>query len=293
MTKPLWLVLVTALLLGGCANHKDTQPLSMVLAQPLQVDYLSEAQFVRLGQLIDSGKFQDDKLSQLYYERGLVLSKMGLGAMARLDFSRAIHVTPDYAPAYNFLGLYYLQNQDLDNAYEAFDSVIELDPNYDYAYFSRALALYYGHKYQLSEKDIQRYQIQTPNDPYRVLWQYLISVKINPKAAHTALIKAYHRSQNSYEWGWQLVALFADELTPSQLLAKVQPTQDNKLKAEQLCEAYFYLGKQAQLTHQSELAQNDFKLSLANNVYDYVEHGLALLELKIYRQKLHMQEREL
>ncbi len=45
---------------------------------------------------------------------------------------------------FNYLGIYLTQAGNFDAAYEAFDSVLELDPTYNYAHLNRGIALYYG-----------------------------------------------------------------------------------------------------------------------------------------------------
>ena len=45
---------------------------------------------------------------------------------------------------FNYLGIYLTQAGNFDAAYEAFDSVLELDPTYNYARLNRGIALYYG-----------------------------------------------------------------------------------------------------------------------------------------------------
>lgn len=292
MTRTFLLSLMMLLMLSGCARHTG-QPKTIVLATPLQISYHSEATLVRIGQLIESGQYQHDQLSQLYYERGVMFSHMGLGAMARLDFSHAIHITPDFAPAYDFLGLYYLSREEFDNAYEAFDSSIELDPDFTYAYFSRAVALYYGHKYRLAIKDIRRYRALTPDDPYRSVWLYLIEMKINPEQARQHLQETFKAHEHSHDWGWQIVALLAGKLSDQDFIHQAGYSQNNQQLAEHLCEAYFYLGKKMQIEHRDLLARSYFKLSVANNVYSYVEHRLSLLELRIEKERKEMQPREL
>lgn len=49
--------------------------------------------------------------------------------------------------------------------------------------------------------------------------------------------------------------------------------------AERLCEAYFYLAKMAIETKQYQDAANYFRLALATNIYDFVEHRYARIEL--------------
>lgn len=283
MLKIVGAALLSISLLSGCSNFQ--QPEHLALATPLQVDFQSEATLARLGQLIDSGKYHGKQLSQLYYERGILLNNLGLDAMSRLDFSRSIQITPDFAPSYNFLGMFYLDNQDLDNAYEAFDSAIELDSTDSYSYFTRALALYYGHKYTLAERDIRRYQPVAANDPYRLVWQYLIQSKDDPKAAMADLREAYQQNRIEDNWSWDIVGLYTGDVSAKDYMQAADTAATNLQLAQQLCEAYFYLAKKMQLEGKDQMAITYFKLSLSGNVYEYIEHRLALLELQIYQQQ--------
>ena len=52
---------------------------------------------------------------------------------------------------------------------------------------------------------------------------------------------------------------------------------------DRLCEAYFYLGKYHGARGNRGVASNYFKLALSTNVYEYVEHRYARLELERLR----------
>jgi len=58
----------------------------------------------------------------------------------------------------------------------------------------------------------------------------------------------------------------------------------NEALTERLCEAYFYLGKYSQLQGDVNAAINFFKLALSTNVYEFVEHRYAKLELDLMRE---------
>lgn len=62
---------------------------------------------------------------------------LGLRALARNDFSQALAIRPDMPEVFNYLGIYLTQAGNFDAAYEAFDSVLELDPTYNYAHLNR------------------------------------------------------------------------------------------------------------------------------------------------------------
>lgn len=55
---------------------------------------------------------------------------------------------------FNYLGIYLTQAGNFDAAYEAFDSVLELDPTYNYAHLNRGIALYYGGRDKLAQDDL-------------------------------------------------------------------------------------------------------------------------------------------
>jgi len=55
---------------------------------------------------------------------------------------------------------------------------------------------------------------------------------------------------------------------------------------ERLCEAYFYLGKYMQMEGEQLQAVNYFKLALMTNVYGFVEHRYASVELNRIRESL-------
>lgn len=130
-----WCYVATALMLAGCSNHdwrKDE-----VLAIPLQPTLQQEVILARMEQILASRALTDDERAQLLYERGVLYDSLGLRALARNDFSQALAIRPDMPEVFNYLGIYLTQAGNFDAAYEAFDSVLELDPTYNYARLNR------------------------------------------------------------------------------------------------------------------------------------------------------------
>lgn len=278
--------------LSGCSSRSQVeppkvvpQPTSLVLATPLQVSYQSELALARLGQMLGEMELTPEQRAELFYERAVVFDRVGLRSLARLDFNRALREKPDFAEAYNFIGVYLVQQQNYDEAYEAFDSALELAPDYDYAYLNRGIALYYGNRASLSVLDMKRFYDAQPEDPYRVLWLYLAERKLDEASAMSHL-REHLRQHGDSAWNWDLVRLYSGTLTPTQLMASVVTgVKDNRELAERLCEAYFYLGKFELAKGNRKEAISYFKLALANNVYDFIEHRYALLELELMARK--------
>lgn len=278
--------------LAGCSQHSgvwfaNTQPSpppAVVLATPLQVTYQNELALARLGQMLSTDGLNSDQKAALLYERGMMFDRVGLRTMARIDFSRALHEKPDFAEAYNFLGVYMTQQQDFDNAFDAFDSAIELAPNYDYAYLNRGIALYYANRPELAVKDMEVFESHKHSDPYRALWLFITDVQLDQQKALDKL-KGLYDTYHSDEWGWQIVEVYLGKKSSNDFIQHISDfTANNRELAERLCEAYFYLAKLSQLQGNSDQADAYFKLALANNVYDFIEHRYALLELQLANQ---------
>ena len=171
-----WCFVATALTLAGCSNSAWRK--SEVLAVPLQPTLQQEVILARMEQILASRALTDDERAQLLYERGVLYDSLGLRALARNDFSQALAIRPDMPEVFNYLGIYLTQAGNFDAAYEAFDSVLELDPTYNYAHLNRGIALYYGGRDKLAQDDLLAFYQDDPNDPFRSLWLYLAEQKL-------------------------------------------------------------------------------------------------------------------
>jgi lipoprotein NlpI len=289
MKRCLSLLIVTALL-SGCSSLSgsfatdDRAPSKLILAEPLQVNYQTEIMLMRYSQLILDAKDDRSRQARYFYERGLLADSMGLRSLAHADFQRSLTLQPDFVPAYNFIGLYMTQTEQFDEAYDAYDSIAQLDPENNYVLLNRGIALYYGERYSLATEDLVSAYNEAPNDPFRTLWLYYPEYEVSAQDALTA-VKTRYSQHIDNNWSWNIVALYSQELNETQLLAKLLDGLDkadpsyNKTLAHRLTETYFYLGKYKLLMNDERTAESYFKLALSNNVYEFIEHGYARLEL--------------
>ncbi|WP_417348368.1 lipoprotein NlpI [Ferrimonas sp.] len=290
-----WLALgVLCLGLTGCAATpeapKEQGGGQMMLVTPLQPDANLELALAKISEVLVTAELTEEQRARFLYDRGVLYDSVGLRTLARIDFSRALKLRPDLPDAYNFMGIYLTQAMEFDQAYEAFDAVLELDPEYDFAFLNRGIALYYGSRPQLAMSDLEEFYLRDTGDAYRALWLYLAERQGNPEQA---LVGLKARSQGIQDgWGAALVAYYLGELDEGQLLAAArQDLSHQKQLAERLCEAYFYMGKQARMDGQPRRALNLFKLSLATNVYEFVEHRYSIMEMRQIAEQL-MEEAE-
>lgn len=267
----------------GCSN-KDWRK-NEVFAVPLQPSLQQEVILARMEQILASRSLTDDEYAQLLYERGVLYDSLGLRALARNDFSTALSIRPDIPEIFNFLGIYFTQAGNYDAAYEAFDSVLELDPTYNFARMNRGIALYYGGRYKLAQDDLLAYYQIDPNDPFRTLWLYLVEKDIDPRMAQDNLAARYNQAEKG-QWGWNIVEFYLGNINETTLMERLKETStDNTSLAEHLSETNFYLGKHYLSLGDKDSATALFKLTVANNAHSFVEHRYALLELALLGQE--------
>ncbi len=269
-----WCFVATAITLVGCSNSNWRK--NEVLAVPLQPTLQQEVILARMEQILASRALTDDERAQLLYERGVLYDSLGLRALARNDFSQALSIRPDMPEVFNYLGIYLTQAGNFDAAYEAFDSVLELDPTYNYAHLNRGIALYYGGRYKLAQDDLLAFY---QDDPFRSLWLYLDESEMDADKAKVALQQRYDKAARD-QWGWNIVEFYLGDISESTLMERLKAdATDNTSLAEHLSETNFYLGKHYLSLGEKDNAKALFKLAVANNVNNFVEHRYGLLEL--------------
>mgnify|MGYP000421301980 CR=1 FL=1 len=285
--KPVFLALIaSASILSGCASTKNVPNNSephivndVVIAEPLMIDYKSELAVAKLSQLINHVKLEKDKLAQLLYDRGVIYDSLGLRSLAQLDFRRALEFRPAYADAYNFIGIHLTLIGQYEQAFEAFDNALDIDPEHTYVHLNRGIALYYYGNDQLAMEDLEAFYVKSPTDPYRAIWLYLSEQKTDPEGARLRLM--YNASQlNKNQWAYQLVDLYLGKLDDQTFIDNMgKQLKSSRELVDRLCEGYFYLAKLKLMQGEEEVAKNYFRLSLSTNVYEFVEHKYARLEL--------------
>ncbi|MGR2768310.1 lipoprotein NlpI [Photobacterium ganghwense] len=270
--------LAFTMMLAGCSSPPSqwTQP---PMAVPFQPTIQQQIQLARIDQLLRRDDLDGNTLAQIYYERGLLHDSLGLRDLARLDFNQSLSLKPDQPDVFNILGVYFTQSAHFDAAYEAFDSTLELNIRHPFAQRNRGIALYYGGRYDLASEDLNAHYQQDINDPYRVIWLYLVELEVDEQQALDKLRQRY-AAADKQDWGWHIVRLYLGEISEREFLGQITAeSEDNEVLAERLTEAYFYMGKVYHHNKDYASALMLYKLALSGNVYEFVEHRFATLEL--------------
>ncbi|MCW8834467.1 MAG: lipoprotein NlpI [Colwellia sp.] len=286
------LLICVALLAQGCATSTGANNRShsvgleqLIIAEPAPVNFKSEIAIARYSDFLTRAKLTDEQNAKVLFDRGVLYDSVGLRTLARIDFTQALQLNNKLADAYNFLGIYFTQIREFSQAYEKFDSALDLDPNHEYAYLNRGIALYYGDRPELAAQDFEVFSQDHNDDPYRLLWLYLAQYQINVDTAKKNLAQKASMVDD-LNWAKQVIHLYLGDITQEDFISGLaQGIDSNKALTDRLCEAYFYLGKYNQMQDNTGAAMNFFKLSISTNVYEFVEHRYAKLELDLMRTK--------
>ncbi|WP_371378618.1 lipoprotein NlpI [Thalassotalea aquiviva] len=281
-------VLVVLSFLCGCSTTDNyfSNVSNLIIAEPAPINQQSEIALARLSEIINRADVSPEQKARLFYDRGIIFDSVGLRALANFDFQRALRLQPDMVEAYNFIGIHHTQRQQFLQAYEAFDSAIELDPNHQYAYLNRGIALYYGGRPNLAIDDLNTFKAQQQNDPYRSVWLYLVEQQIDEKAALTRLQQNFNALMHD-GWANNILRLYLDDISEQEFIRSMaKDVNSHKELTDRLCEGYFYLGKYYLNKGRKDLAADYFKLALSTNVYEFVEHRYAKLELELLNVRM-------
>lgn len=293
-----WLLsLAVVVLLPACASTQQRAAsadslnnLVVVAPQPMNVRY--QLEIAKLTELLSSHTSEDiesDQLARFWFRRGALYDALGLAMLARFDFNMALEYNPRLADAYNYLGIHDTQNQQFDYAFEAFEAAIELNPEHPYAYLNRGITAYYDSRMELAINDLTRHFNADPADPYRSLWLFFAEQHQHDGNARIALAQRRVRHADG-SWGWILNDLMLGAVSETEFLQTHLGRQldADETMAERLCEAYFYLGKLKQLEGNNERALVYFRLALSTNVFTFLEHRYAGLEIERSQQILQL-----
>jgi len=283
-------ILLTVLVcLSGCQMTSQDRDVKnyFPLSTAVQINYQDEVHLLHLNQLLaDDSALSAEQQARLLYDRALIYDRMGLSAHSHYDLTQVINIDPLFAPAYNTLGFQLLLNRSYDEAFEAFDSALELSDKVQYSYLHRAFGLSQVGRDQLASQDIGKFYDFEPNDPYRILWRYIINSKLDPEQALLNLKNA-KQLKDDHRFAWALIDVIVGRVTEKQLFNVISyDVESNKELAQRLCEAYFYLGYWHKLSGDLNTAIYYFKLTTAGNIQEFIEYKYALIELSSIQLRL-------
>ena len=248
---------------------------------PRVVTPAEQLNMVKLSQVLGNNKLNHTQISVVMWHRAELYNRMGLDFLSVLSLLGCVNEDNQNSDCYrDYGGSLYSHGKFLE-AYDALDGAIELSPNDNAAYFSRGLALYYGKREKMAEKDFYKIYLSDRQDPYFQLWLYFAENASDPEKAEKNLLDRYRMiNVKDLAFGTKVLEVYLNIRSEKDLWEHIFDGTKNYIERnERLCEAYFYLGKMHLMKGEVTRALDYFKLSRATNVSYFLEFSNALLEI--------------
>lgn len=241
-----------------------------------------------------------DERAAVYTGLGLVYEELGLNFISRYMYMNSIMMKPKNPEAFAHLGYHFTLSDRIDDAVEAYSSVHELEKSVkaQYSYLDSAFTMYYTGHYNEAFDDVVRYYAEAPNDPYHMLWVYIVQSKVQGREKALATLKeGYEFAQNELlktpekkrDWGFLLVEMYLGKLSYDALFEDIKKSaSDEEAFQSHLCEAYFYISKLEQEKGYDKRAYDYLTLCLATAKYNFIEFRAAKLEVRNLKRKYHL-----
>lgn len=240
---------------------------------------------INISRLLDTKAVTHNERAQVFYELGIIYDRLGMQTTARAMFMNALSENRRFAAAYNFIGIYFAEDGRFQEALDAFDSGLELDPDDAYVNFNRGIVLYLAGRAATALPDFITFYKADKNDPYRMLWLYLCESSIigRDRALSALKLRYLHADTKakSDNWGYNIVKLYLGETSEDEFFDEIK-THQSKIEefADHLCEGYFYLGMLRLIDGDDHLCYDLMSLSAATRRYAFLEYRYAVRILK-------------
>ncbi len=280
--------------LSGCAQTYSSSassdhinPSYVHIIKPYIISDKEQYAVLSINEALKNLKLNEQQRAQLYYESSIFYSMMGLNHFSRMTLMQAIMQANNVSSFYSSMGLNLALTGNYLEAFDAFDSAIELDSVNDSIYFFRGIVLFYGKRYVNARQDFAKYYHKNIHDPYRLLWLYYVEKQLQNEDADQKLRERYRlmvgAKENHLVGAIEVIlGLKSEQEFWDQVLTGVEEAK----YPEVLCESYYYLGKYHQLLGHTNMAKDYFKLALMTHVTYFVEFNLAEMELKENKQQI-------
>ncbi len=207
--------------------------------------------------------------------RGDVKTQMNKVAEAGEDYEQAIAVDPTYAWAYISRGDNRMRLLKYDQALADYNHAVELNPDLDWAYFRRGMIEYFRADYASAESDFNKASA-IKNDKFYHVWMFFAQNKSKNKKAAVQDLKTYWitaRLEQPQFVGF-IIRHLIGELTDVQVVDSAQ-TFTGQSVPENLCEGSFYIGMNAFVKGDEQLARKYWNLCLKTKVTNFIEYNYA------------------
>lgn len=290
-----------ALSLASCSSNsvdsvKNTQPSfdapfsiepQKIMFAPAEYESVQRDQLllVNVSGLLETKAVTHKDRAEVFYELGIIYDRLGLEATARSMFMNSLAEDRRYAAPYNFVGIYFAKDGRFQEALDAFDSALELDPHDAYVNFNRGIVLFLAGRAATAMPDFRQFYRADPDDPYRMLWLYLCEQNLS---GNDQAIKSLQQRRDRVDpkkiasnWGFNIVSYYLGERNEDEFFKELASHSNEKeVFADHLCEGYFYAAMLALLQENEKKCYDYMTLSVATRRYAFLEYRNAVVIMK-------------
>lgn len=232
---------------------------------------------------ITSGKLSGKHLAEAYRIRAVAYDNQGYVQSALDDIRAAIKLNPDNVDYLISEATMLMGDRQFSAATQLFELAIKRGKdagiNLTTAFKSYAKSLHYLGQNKAAREMLSEAIRQESGEGlmYAAIWRYLASEGEEATATSAALQSAMGRLQDR-AWPYAVGEMLLGKISPEQLISAAN-SRDKGVQEDQLCEAYFYIGKKYLAEHKSERAKEAFRKSVEQGVLPFLEYGFSLHEL--------------
>ena len=176
---------------------------------------------------------------------------------AKLDFSKAIKLSPNFIFPYTNRGWIHLLSQDYEDAEKDFLQHIKINPQSAFGYYKMGVLKYYQRKYSKAIQFFDKSIEINPSFNSAIYAKYFALKAINK--SEIKLLEGLEEKRIPYS------KLYTEKITPEIFLKEVNKIVDKQRfkKDSTMCEAHFALGKYWVLKKDTDKATEHFKRAIA------------------------------
>ena len=227
------------------------------------------------SRLVATRSLKSAERAAAHLNRGTAYLRKGEADRALADLNAALKIDPADVVALTRRGEAHSAKADFQSAFADFSEAVRLNPRYPLAFRNRARIHFYRGNFDAAAEDFRFAEQADPGNGYSLLWRYVAEAR-----AGTVDRSGLYRGAALVRDGWPkpLVLHFLDSRGEGEMLAAA--AADPKARAEQDCEARFFLGQKRILDGANDAAIAPLKQALALCPRHMVEHHAARVELK-------------
>jgi len=232
---------------------------------------------------LDSAIALKGDYTNAYFLRGGILREKGEYTAAIASYSVMIGLDTNVIAGFDCRGQAKMQAGDIAGAKADYDTAIKLGPDN-----SRANLAYANFNFDLQKRDVALKYYQKAVDlkgdgkDYANFRLWITRVQNGDGEAATQALNQYllHRvNSKTDDWPPRIGRFLTGLITETEFL-KVAKSENEHIRRQHECEAYFYIGEKQLIQGEKENAKKSFMKCLATKIRNYDEYVSATFELK-------------